>query len=124
VLTRLINNLERFDEGEAKYTMYDMFTEVRRAIWGEIVEPSNVNSFRRQLQLAHLGRLSHIYVSSTQVYPADARTLAANDLDILENAARKAINSNRINEMSRAHYKEVLRQIEATKEARRLYLSL
>jgi len=124
VLGRLLNNLERVEEGEAKYTMFDMFTDVRRAIWGEMIELGNVNSFRRQLQLAHLGRISHIYVSATSVYPADARTLAANDLEILENAARRAAQSNAIDEMSRAHFKEVLRQIEATKEARRLYLSL
>ena len=124
ILTRLLNGEERVEDGQPRYTMYDMFTDVRRAIWGEMIEPSNVNSFRRQLQLAHLGRLSHIYVSATSVYPADARTLAANDLDILENAAQRAIQSNKINEMSRAHFKEVLRQIQATKEARRLYLSL
>jgi len=124
VLMRLLNGQERIEDGRPRYTMYDMFTDVRRAIWGEMIEPGNVNSFRRQLQLAHLGRLSHIYVSATSVYPADARTLAANDLEILENAAQRAVQSTRIDEMSRAHYKEVLRQIQATKEARRLYLSL
>ncbi|UCC44303.1 MAG: zinc-dependent metalloprotease [Candidatus Zixiibacteriota bacterium] len=121
ILQRLINNLERYKEGEEKYTMYDMFTEVRRAIWGEIVGPENVNSFRRQLQLAHLDRIINIYLSRRGVLPPDARTLAANDLDILENAARAAAGSSAINDMTVAHFKEVLRQIESAKEAKRQY---
>ena len=124
VLNRLVNNLERVEPNEPKYTMYDMFSDVRRAIWGELLTPDNVNSFRRQLQLAHLSRLAYIYISATSIFPADARTLAANDLEILENAARRAIQATNIDEMSRAHFKEVLRQIEATKDAKRLYLSI
>jgi len=116
---RLLNNLARYKPGDDIYTMHDMFTDVRRAIWGEIVGPSNVNSQRRQLQLNHLGRITAIYLSSSAVYPSDARTLAANDLDILEKAAQKAAEATTIDDMSRAHFKEVLRQIEAAKGAKR-----
>jgi hypothetical protein len=72
VIGRLLNNLERFPPDDDKYTMHDMFTEVRRAIWGEIVGPENVNSFRRQLQLSHLDRIIGIYMSLPSRYPADA----------------------------------------------------
>ncbi len=121
VIGRLLNNVERFADGEDKYTMFDMFTEVRRAIWSEIVAPENVNSFRRQLQLAHLNRIIGIYLSLPSQYPADARTLAANDLDILGAAAKRAAGMSSLDEMSRAHYKEVVRQIDAAKNASHYY---
>jgi hypothetical protein len=121
VLGRLINNVERFQPDEEKYTIYDMFTDVRRAVWSEIVEPQNVNEYRRHLQLAHLDRIIDIYLSSPLRMPSDARTLAANDLDILEEAAGKAIQSTAIDGMTKAHFKEVFRQIEAAKRARREY---
>jgi len=120
-VARLLNNLARVADNEPKYTMYDLFTDVRRAIWSEIVAPKNVNSIRRQLQLYHLRRIIAIYLSNASVYPADALTLAANDLDILDNAARRAIDSHAIDSMTRAHFKEVIRQIEAARSADRNY---
>jgi hypothetical protein len=122
VVGRLLNNIERVSEGDETYTMYDMFTDVRRAIWKEIVQPRNVNSYRRQLQLAHLNWIMNIYLSGAPLYPTDARTLAANDLEVLEGAARRAADAAGLNDMSRAHYREVLRQIRSTREARRSYL--
>jgi hypothetical protein len=124
VIGRLLNNLERVNPGDDVYTMYDMFTDVRRAIWSEVTGPSNVNSYRRQLQMAHLNHIMNIYLGPTVMYPMDARTLAANDLDILEQAARSAVQSSRIDDMSRAHFKEVLRQITSTKDARRDYTGM
>jgi len=121
-LLRLLNNLARVPDGEPKYTMYDLFTDVRRAIWSEIFVPSNVNSLRRQLQMYHLRRLIIIYLNNASVYPSDALTLAANDLDILEQAARSAANSNAIDGMTKAHFKEVIRQIEAARGAKRDYI--
>lgn len=121
ILGRLLNNQERVKQGEDRYTMYDMFRDVRQSIWSEITGPSNVNSFRRQLQLSHLNRLISIYLSSTAIYPHDALTLAANDLDILLAAAKKAVNSTAINSMTKAHYKEVIRQIEAAQGSKRNY---
>jgi hypothetical protein len=116
-----LNSESRYKKGDERYTMYDMFNDTRRAVWGEASTPANVNSYRRQLQLAHLNRVVDIYLSGPAIYPSDARTLAANDLDILENATRSASTSTNINEMSRAHFKEVGRQIAAAKQAGREY---
>lgn len=117
VIGRLLNNVQRFGPDEDPYTMHEMFTEVRRSIWGEIVAPEDVNSFRRQLQLAHLNKVIDIFLSPASKYPADARTLAANDLDILKDAARKAVASGRLDQMSHAHFKQVIRRIEAAESA-------
>ena len=120
-ISRLLNNLERYQSNDEVYSMYDLFTDTRRAIWGEVSAPANVNSYRRQLQLAHLNKIIEVYLSGVVLYPSDARTLAANDLDILEEATRTASTSSAINEMSRAHYKEVLRQIRSAKNSEREY---
>lgn len=122
LIGRLLNNQLRVGNGTESYTMADMFTNVRRAIWTEVTGPREVNSFRRQLQMAHLFWVLNVYLSRTSLYPSDARTLAANDLDILEAAARKAAGASGLDNMSRAHYKEVIRQITAAKEARRSYI--
>jgi len=121
-LGRLLNNQVRYREGEDRYDMFEMFQSVRRSIWSEIVKPDNVNSFRRQLQLAHLNIITHIYLSQISKFPADARTLAANDMDILYNAARQAVNSSAINSMTKAHFNEVMRQIESARNAQRTFL--
>jgi len=119
ILGRLVNNLVRYEKGQEAYTMYDMFTDVRKAIWTELGKRENINSFRRQLQLRHLGWIIGIYLSQSSAYPYDARSLAANDLDILEKAAKSAMGSSAIDGMTRAHLKEVLRQISAAKGAKR-----
>ena len=121
VIGRLLNNEQRVPKGQESYTMYDMFTDMRRAIWSEMTKPENTNSFRRQLQLAHLSVIGNIYLSDPSRYPADARTLAANDLTTIAEGAKRAVAAAGLDEMSRAHYREVLRQIEATQSASREY---
>jgi hypothetical protein len=112
-LGRLMNNEQRVTPGEDSYGMIEMFTDVRRAIWSEIITPANVNSFRRQLQLTHLDLIKSIYLSNPAAYPTDARTLAANDLDVLYRAAQAAVGSSSIDDISRAHFKQVIREIDA-----------
>lgn len=121
ILGRLINNLQRYEDNEEPYTMYEMFATLRGSIWSEIDRPRNVNSFRRQLQLTHLRYLVAIYLSRTAVFPYDARTLAGNDLDRLESKTKTAVKSGAINNMTKIHFKEVLRQISAAKGAKRTY---
>ncbi len=118
---RLLNDEPLFAPGEPKYTMIDMFTDIRKGIWAEVIKPANVNSFRRQLQLVHLGDLIDIYLSGSRQYPADARSLAANDLDLIESASNRALVTPGLNDMTRAHLKEVLRQIASAKKAQRPY---
>ncbi|HWR83135.1 MAG TPA: zinc-dependent metalloprotease [Candidatus Deferrimicrobium sp.] len=121
ILRRLVNNLERYAPGDERYTMFDMFAETRKAIWSELDRKEDINDFRRPLQLRHLSTVIGIYLSPQGAYPDDARSLAANDLDILEASARSTEGSTTINGMTRAHLREVMRQIEAAKGARRNY---
>ncbi len=122
ILGRLVNNQLRYAAGADRYTMDNMFTDVRRSIWSEIVGPENINSFHRQQQLVHLNIIAGIYLGSSAIYPADARSLAANDLDVIETTVKKNVNSSALDNITKAHFKEVLRQIEAAKGAKRTFL--
>jgi hypothetical protein len=122
VLGRLVNNLDRLPSGADRYTMLDLFGDVRKAIWSEVLTPANANSYRRQLQMAHLQTVISIFLGSAARYPADARTLAGNDLNIIETAAKRAVGAAGIDEMTRAHFQEVVRQITAAKDANREFL--
>ncbi|PWB73008.1 hypothetical protein C3F09_05820, partial [candidate division GN15 bacterium] len=124
VLGRLLNNAVRYNPGETPYLMTDMFTDMRKGIWSEALTPRSVNSFRRQLQLAHLEELISIYLSSQSTFPTDARTLASNDLNVLESSCSRAAESPTIDAMTKAHFREVVRQITAAKKAQRDYGSL
>lgn len=121
VVGRLLNNVVRVPRGADRYTMLDLFNDVRRGIWSELTAGTSVNSFRRQLQLMHLNKLLSIYLSNPAVYPSDARSLAANDLDIIEAAAGR-VAAGGGDEMTRVHCKEVVRQIQAAKKAQREFI--
>ncbi|MDZ4722630.1 MAG: zinc-dependent metalloprotease [candidate division Zixibacteria bacterium] len=120
-LGRLLNNTERVKSGDDMYTMYEMFSDVRKAIWSEAENNRNVNSFRRQLQLSNLNQLIGIYLSTPAQYPSDARTLAGNDLDAIKASATRSAGSTAVDGMSQAHFKEVVRQINAAQQASREY---
>ncbi len=121
ILGRLLNNLERVPDDADKYTMYEMFSNVRTSIWSELSGPRPVDNFRRQLQIRHLDYLIAIYLMKAVSYPSDARTLAANDLDIIKSQAQRALNASGLDGMTQAHLKEVIRQIDAAQGARKEY---
>lgn len=119
-LTRLLNNTERVAAGEAPYTMYELFSDSRKAIWSELETGSAVNSFRRQLQLVHLEHLTNIFLGNSAAYPVDARSLASNDLAEIKRLANRAASSTS-DAMTAAHCREVIRQIDAAQDADREY---
>jgi len=121
IIGRLLNNAVKYASGEDRYLMVDMFADMRKGIWAEALSPKSVNSFRRQLQLAHLEKLIGVYLSAPATYPSDARTLAANDLNLLETACTRTAATPGVDAMSQAHFKEVVRQIQAAQGAQREY---
>lgn len=106
-----------YDPEQEKYTMADMFTELRRAIWHEIVTGNNINSFRRPLQRYHLDKVIGLVLEKQPGIPEDARTLARNDLKILQRAIPKALIKPGLDIYTRAHLEESKARIDAALEA-------
>ena len=80
VLGRLIDTEQRYEGKDKAFTLAEMFSSVRQAVWSELDSKSNVNSFRRNLQRRHLTTLVNLAVQSDPAQPEDARTLARADL--------------------------------------------
>ena len=103
--------------GEDAFTLTELFTSIRRAIWTEITSAQNINSFRRNLQRAHL---DHIIVMATGKgfpVPEDARTLARVDLKTLKGGIQKSLVSPALDTITRGHLEESLSRINAALDA-------
>ena len=116
-LQRLEDISLRYAPGEDKYVMGDMFTDLRRAIWSEIVTGSNINSFRRRLQKYHLDKDIDMVVNEKPGIPEDARTLARHDLAVLQGAIPKALANSGLDMVTRAHLEESKARIDAALKA-------
>jgi len=103
-----LNDLEaRYGAGDEAFTMAEMFSSVRKAVWSELQTKSNVNSFRRNLQRRHLQTLIDLVVNLDGAFPEDARTLARADLTEI----RRGIDADmgtapRLDTITRAHLDE------------------
>jgi len=116
-LQRLQDIELRYQPNQEKYTMADMFTDLRRAIWGEIVSLENINSFRRRLQRYHLDKDIAMVLDNLPGVPEDARTLARNDLKVLQGAIPKALGNINLDLVTKAHLEESKARIDAALKA-------
>jgi Met-zincin len=122
VLGRLVDNEQRYEGNDRAFTLAEMFTSVRRAVWSELDGKSNVNSFRRNLQRKHLTTLVNLVVQNDLTQPEDARTMARADLlqirrgidSVLGRVERPATN---LDAVTRAHLDESRARISAALEA-------
>ncbi|NLI15726.1 MAG: DUF5117 domain-containing protein [candidate division Zixibacteria bacterium] len=116
-LSRLQDIELRFDRGEPKYTMADMFNELRGAVWSELSTGQNINSFRRPLQKYHLEKLINLVIERQPGIPEDARTLARNDLILIKKGIATAMLNTSLNLSTSSHLEESRARIEAALEA-------
>ena len=117
VLARLQDLELHYPAGRTPFTMEEMFTSVRDAIWSELAGPRSINSFRRELQRVHLAILMHQVVSMGAGVPQDASTLARADLSTILRGVKRALGGSSIDSMTRAHLDETRARIEAALEA-------
>lgn len=117
LLGRLLDLELRYNKGEEPFTMAEMFEGVREAIWSELTGPSNINSFRRALQRAHLDKLIALVVKPAKDVPEDACTLARSDLVALKDAIDRALSTESLNVYTKAHLEETRARIEAALKA-------
>jgi hypothetical protein len=117
-LSRLQDLEVKFPAGAERFTLADMFTGIRGAIWSELDAGGNINSFRRNLQRAHLNQLVQLVVAPAPGTPEDAVTLARADLVELQGKIGRTLASGaNLDYTNRAHLEESQARIRQALEA-------
>jgi hypothetical protein len=133
VLNRMLDLALHYSKDQQPFTMAEMFQQLREAIWSEVANSRNVNSFRRNLQRVHLAKLISLVVKPTGtpfftpysapnpawtiMPPEDAATFARADLVTLQKDITAALNSTTLDTPTRAHLEESLARITAALNA-------
>jgi len=117
LMSRMIDNELRFGSDSRPFTLADLFGEMRGAVWSELRNGTDVNSFRRALQRAHLQKLIRLVVAPAAGTPADACALARADLVSLRGSMEKALGGTSLDAYSRAHLGEGRAMIDAALDA-------
>jgi hypothetical protein len=123
-MARLIEN-ETIDKSEA-YSLAQMMSELRKGIWSESKNGKPVDTYRRNLQKAHIDRLEYLLTADNQAKvsdfggyrkstvvntsQSDIRTMARAELNILKRDISNA--KNRTSDMmTKYHYDDVYMRI-------------
>ena len=125
-MARLIEN-ETANGGEA-YRLLDMMGDLRNGLWSELRSGKAIDTYRRNLQKAHIDRLAYLmtaenqrkqpafggYQKSTVVNTSqsDIRSVARAELSTLKRTIRAAIGRTS-NRMSRYHLQDAAERIDA-----------
>jgi len=120
VLERVLNNSVRMPEGEEVFTLVELFDTVRNAIWSELDEGANIDSFRRNLQRSHLEMIKGIVLMPAMGTPDDAVALARRDLHVLKSKIETLLSGDSavmLDTMTQAHLADCLSTIDLTLEA-------
>ncbi len=117
VMTRLVDMRYKYPEGVEPFYLEDMFLFVRDAIWKEIDNSRDINSFRRNLQRFHLNILLKMVIDPAPGTPDDARALARMDIVHIADAIDSALIGHQLDYMTRAHLSEVEARINAALSA-------
>jgi hypothetical protein len=112
LLSRMLDIEARYNGSEDRFTIAEMFQKLREAIWSELEEPANINSFRRALQREHLDRMTNLLLRPDRRTPRDACSLARMDLIAIRDSIEKGLSEGEMDVYSRAHLDETLAHIE------------
>jgi hypothetical protein len=100
-------------ESEHPFALPELFEGLRVSIWSELEAGSNINSFRRNLQRAHLDKVITLVVNPAKGAPTDASALARADLIEIRNAIANRDAAVALDRSTGAHLDEVAARIEA-----------
>jgi hypothetical protein len=117
VLQRLQDNEIRFPAGEKVFTMAEMFSTLRKAVWQELSGSENIGSFRRELQRMHLHVLTEILMKEPAIIPRDAVTLARADFQALTDEITVKLSQPNLDTYTTAHLEETQAKLTAVLNA-------
>tara|TARA_R110002126_G_scaffold181187_2_gene329958 strand:+ start:50764 stop:53241 length:2478 start_codon:yes stop_codon:yes gene_type:complete len=119
-MARIIEN-ETLNGNEA-YNLVSMFSELRKGVWSEIYNGRSIDTYRRNLQKAHIDRLAYLLneapnqrgrfgSASVNVSQSDIKSFARGELSRLRRDVRNAA-SRASNTTSRYHLQDVVARID------------
>ncbi|RRQ50697.1 DUF5117 domain-containing protein [Maribacter algicola] len=124
-MARLVEN--ELANGDDAYTLVEMMDDIRKGIWSELSSGRSIDTYRRNLQKAHVDRLAYLmtaenqkklsdfggYRKSTEVNTSqsDIRSVARAELNLLKRNIRNAIGKTS-DRMSRYHLEDVTERID------------
>ncbi len=124
-LARLIENETK--NGDSAYTLLNMMRDLRKGLWSELRSGKAIDTYRRNLQKAHIDRLAYLmsagnqkkqpdfggYQKSTVVNASqsDIRSVARAELNILKREIKNSIGRTSDN-MSKYHLQDALERID------------
>lgn len=103
-MARLIEN--ETTNGKEAYSLLEMMSELRKGIWTELNKGATIDTYRRNLQKAHIDRLEYLMTAESQekksdfgdyrkstainTSQSDVRTLARAELNVLKQEIKNA----------------------------------
>lgn len=123
-MARMIEN-ETLNGSSEAYTLVNMMSDLRKGVWSEIYAGRSIDTYRRNLQRAHLDRLHYLlneakdqrgfnsgYLkrSGITINQSDVKSVARGELKRLQRDVRAA--SNRGNTLTRYHLQDVVDRID------------
>ena len=114
---RMIDN-ELRTPGEA-YTAAELYNDLTRAIWSELgaERARSIDSFRRNLQRAHVDQLIAVMLDQGPEVPEDARSLSRLHLKRIDGRVEGALEREALDDFTRAHLEETHARIQRALDA-------
>ncbi|MDP5229960.1 MAG: zinc-dependent metalloprotease, partial [Cellulophaga sp.] len=118
-MSRIIEN--ETANGKDAYVLTDMMKDLRTGIWSELSRGAKIDTYRRNLQKAHIDRLAYLMTAENQTSrrgssaintsQSDIRSVARAELNSLKSAVRSAI-SRTSDTMSKYHLQDAVERID------------
>jgi hypothetical protein len=123
-MARMIEN-ETMNGSSKAYTLVNMMSDLRRGVWTEMYNGASIDTYRRNLQRAHLDRLDFLLNkakdqrginsgyrkrSGITINQSDVKSIARGELKRIQRDAKAA--SSRGNTLRRYHLQDVVDRID------------
>ena len=132
-MARMIEN-ETLNGASKSYTLLAMMRDLRKGVWSEIYSGRSIDTYRRNLQRAHLDRLDYLLneaknqkgansgyfkQSGININQSDVKSVARGELKRLQRDTKAA--SRRGNTLTRYHLQDVVDRINKDSESANYY---
>lgn len=95
--------------GSKAYTVLSMMSDLRKGVWAELYSRKSIDTYRRNLQRAHISRLGTLMSKGTDI--SDIKSVVRGELNRIKSDTKKAIAS-APNTMTRYHLQDVVERID------------